>query len=160
MRLTTGFLLMLDSQDVFDIVAWHLLDQNERSTSCDGKCLYRAADGKRCAIGWIMPDDVYMLSFESMGVHDLASALQDSLRGESDQSSELCSSTTQNPPHISALRIRGANRVRALRLPRCSIRENVDDHHCFSVLPMHMRRRVVVRVRDKPNTVKRPRSHD
>ncbi|WP_395066127.1 hypothetical protein [Paraburkholderia silvatlantica] len=73
MKLTTRFLATLDAQDVFDVIAWQLLRQNARATAFDGvKCMYRAPDGKRCAIGWIMPDEVYHKTIEFMGVRDIA----------------------------------------------------------------------------------------
>jgi hypothetical protein len=76
MRVTTATLAMLDAQDVFDIVGWHLLHQNARATAFDGvKCMYRAAGGRRCAIGWIMPDEIYTKSLEFYGVRDLAARL-------------------------------------------------------------------------------------
>ncbi|CAB3758464.1 hypothetical protein [Paraburkholderia humisilvae] len=76
MKLTTTMLGTLDRQDVFDIVAWNLLRQNARATAFDRvKCLYRAPDGKRCAIGWLIPDDVYSKALEFFGVRDIAARL-------------------------------------------------------------------------------------
>ncbi|MFP4891261.1 hypothetical protein [Paraburkholderia sp. EG304] len=72
MRLTTAYLLTLDTQDVFDVVAWHLLRQNAQATLPNtARCMYRAPDGKRCAIGWLIPDDVYVSNIEFFGVRDL-----------------------------------------------------------------------------------------
>jgi hypothetical protein len=77
MHVTTRLMDELTAQDAFDIVAYQLLRQNERSTGSDGvKCLYRSRDGKRrCAIGWLMPDDVYSIGFEGSGVSNLAELL-------------------------------------------------------------------------------------
>lgn len=76
MRITTTMLGTLRKQDVFDVIGWHLLRQGTRATAFDGvKCLYRAPDGKRCAIGWIIPDEVYAKSLEFLGVRDLAARL-------------------------------------------------------------------------------------
>jgi len=76
MKLTTTMLAAFDAQDVFDIVAWHLLWQNSRATAIDRvKCMYRAPDGKRCAIGWLIPDDVYSKALEFFGVRDIAQRL-------------------------------------------------------------------------------------
>ncbi len=73
MKLTSSMLSALTRQDVFDIVAGCLLRQNARATAFDGvKCMYRAPDGKRCAIGWVMPDEVYHQTLEFLGVRDLA----------------------------------------------------------------------------------------
>ncbi|WP_157140646.1 hypothetical protein [Paraburkholderia graminis] len=64
---------------MFDVIGWHLLRQGTRATAFDGvKCLYRAMDGKRCAIGWIIPDEVYERSLEFLGVRDLAARLIES----------------------------------------------------------------------------------
>ncbi|MFP3549716.1 hypothetical protein SB861_03240 [Paraburkholderia sp. SIMBA_049] len=76
MKLTSTMLATLVPQDVFDIVAWHLLQQNARATGFDRvKCMYRAPDGKRCSIGWLMPDDVYSKGLEFFGVRDIAARL-------------------------------------------------------------------------------------
>jgi len=76
MKLTTTMLAALDAQDVFDIVAWNLLRQNARAVAFDRvKCMYRAPDGKRCAIGWLIPDDVYSKALEFFGVRDIAQRL-------------------------------------------------------------------------------------
>jgi len=39
------------------------------------KCMYRAPDGRRCAIGWLIPDDVYSKALEFFGVRDIAERL-------------------------------------------------------------------------------------
>jgi hypothetical protein len=76
MKLTTTMLDQLTRQDLFDVIAWNLLRQNAKATAPDGvKCRYRAPDGKRCAIGWIMPDDVYSEALEYRGVPDVATVL-------------------------------------------------------------------------------------
>ncbi|HKR40089.1 MAG TPA: hypothetical protein VJU59_10515 [Paraburkholderia sp.] len=83
MRLTTRMLPELDGQDVFDIAAWHLLRQHSQAIAPGtSKCMYRAPDGKRCAVGWLMPDDVYSRSLEFFSVRDLASMMLDSTRHE------------------------------------------------------------------------------
>jgi hypothetical protein len=75
MRVTTIMLPLLSAQDVFDIVATAMLRQNARATADGVKCMYRAPDGKRCAIGWLMPDEVYERSLEFFGVRDIAARL-------------------------------------------------------------------------------------
>ncbi|MBN3756034.1 hypothetical protein G3N95_24040 [Paraburkholderia sp. Tr-20389] len=72
MRITTTMLPLLSAQDVFDIVATAMLRQNARATADGVKCMYRAPDGKRCAIGWLVPDEVYEKSLEFFGVRDIA----------------------------------------------------------------------------------------
>lgn len=76
MHITRALMDALTEQDAFDIVAYNLLRQNERSIGRDGiKCLYRAPDGRRCAIGWLMPDDVYNPGYEGNGVSNLSALL-------------------------------------------------------------------------------------
>ena len=71
MKLTTSMLTGLPAQDVFDIAAWHMLQQNERAHDGGCTCRYRAADGLRCAVGWLIPDDEYRFEFEGCGVGGL-----------------------------------------------------------------------------------------
>jgi hypothetical protein len=46
-------------QEVFTAVVTHLLNQGERSVASSGNCLYRSPDGRRCAVGAIIPDELY-----------------------------------------------------------------------------------------------------
>jgi len=64
---------MLTMQEIFDTVVQHLLTQNEKSVDTfRGTCLYRTPDGKKCAVGALIPDDEYNVSMESTGdVHSL-----------------------------------------------------------------------------------------
>lgn len=48
----------LTTQQIFDKVAEHLLTQKERSIK-NGKCLYRGPYGLKCAIGALIPDELY-----------------------------------------------------------------------------------------------------
>jgi len=54
-------------QSVFDKVATHLLTQNCKSVE-DGACLYRAPNGMKCAIGALIPDELYDPVFEGQAV--------------------------------------------------------------------------------------------
>jgi hypothetical protein len=57
-------------QEIFNIVARHLILQGERSIlsgSRSGLCLYRGPDGKKCAGGVLIPDDRYLPVFEGAG---------------------------------------------------------------------------------------------
>lgn len=51
------------NQQVFDIAARHLLTQKQRSATprpgSKDRCLYRAPDGCKCAVGALIPDDIY-----------------------------------------------------------------------------------------------------
>jgi hypothetical protein len=46
------------AQEVFEFVAQHLLNQNQRCMN-NGKCAYRGEDGLKCAVGVIIADDEY-----------------------------------------------------------------------------------------------------
>ena len=59
--------MALTKQEVFDKVATHLLTQMEQSRSEAAKgfskeptgCAYRGDGGKMCAVGCLIPDDIY-----------------------------------------------------------------------------------------------------
>lgn len=62
----------MNSQEVFDTVAKHLFAQGERSM--DERAwgyAYRAVDGKKCAIGILIPDREYDPSMEDTAVRDI-----------------------------------------------------------------------------------------
>ncbi len=54
----------MNKQEVFDKVANHLLTQNRKAINTGNlspyvKCVYRTKDGRKCAIGCLIPDDQY-----------------------------------------------------------------------------------------------------
>lgn len=53
----------MDKQEVFNTVAKHLFAQGKRSMKSDSVgleyCVYRAPDGCMCAVGAILPDELY-----------------------------------------------------------------------------------------------------
>jgi hypothetical protein len=53
----------VNRQEVFNKVATHLLTQGVAAT-VGGECRYRTDDGKRCAIGCLIPDSLYMATLE------------------------------------------------------------------------------------------------
>jgi hypothetical protein len=60
---------MLTLQQVFDKAAVHLLTQRARALDASGDtCMYRAPDGKMCAVGALIDDDAYHLALEGRGV--------------------------------------------------------------------------------------------
>jgi hypothetical protein len=69
-------------QSVFDKVATHLLSQNEKSEH-DGECLYRDEKGNKCAVGCLIPDNLYSPEIEGAGVLDghIAGILSKSIVG-------------------------------------------------------------------------------
>lgn len=65
------FKLPETEQEVFDIVAAHMLKQNKRSIShIQSKgfvgCAYRGDNGLKCAAGCLIPDEIYNRNFESI----------------------------------------------------------------------------------------------
>lgn len=48
-----------DNREAFEIAAAHMLAQGKRAATDDGKCYYRGPDGTKCAIGALIPDEVY-----------------------------------------------------------------------------------------------------
>lgn len=57
-------------QQIFDVVATHLLTQNRRATAPSGGCRYRAVQGDgtvlKCAVGALIPDDLYYPDMEQL----------------------------------------------------------------------------------------------
>jgi hypothetical protein len=49
----------------------HLVSQTTRCVDLDGNCLYRGDQGTKCAIGCLIPDDVYKPEMENLGVMDV-----------------------------------------------------------------------------------------
>lgn len=70
MNITIYNLDKFTAQEVFDKVANHLLTQNKKSID-EGldECLYRSPDGLKCAIGCLIPDDMYKEEMEGAYIH-------------------------------------------------------------------------------------------
>lgn len=58
------------AQEVFDTVAKHLLAQNEQSKE-GTTCLYRGPKGTKCAVGCLIPDEMYDEVFNSLSLESL-----------------------------------------------------------------------------------------
>lgn len=54
---------------VYYHVAKHLLNQNEKSTNVLGQMAYRGMDGRKCAIGCLLPDELYGSFMEGVAVN-------------------------------------------------------------------------------------------
>lgn len=89
----------MTSQEVFDTVAKHLFGQGRPAAKLDefgdpDGCFYRSADGLKCAIGALIPDDQYDPEFEGSAastiahaipsLHGVSSSLLDCLQGVHD----------------------------------------------------------------------------
>lgn len=57
----------MNHQEVYERVAKHLIAQGERAMTI-GICSYRDKNNKRCAIGYLIPDEKYTESIEGVGV--------------------------------------------------------------------------------------------
>ena len=68
----------MTEQEIFDKVAKHLLDQGEPSVIGDS-CVYRGTNGRMCAAGVLIPDEVYSVEMEGKCFHSVAQKLPDSL---------------------------------------------------------------------------------
>lgn len=51
----------MHKQEIFDTVVNHLINQKQKSVKEGNKtnCLYRGPNGLKCAVGCLIPDDVY-----------------------------------------------------------------------------------------------------
>jgi hypothetical protein len=58
----------ITNQEIFNTVVTHFASMKHRSMLEDGEtCAYRAPDGNKCAIGVLIPDDVYRPDIEGQG---------------------------------------------------------------------------------------------
>lgn len=57
---------MLSRQAIYDRIKQHLLSQDGEAFHTSGNCAYHADDGKKCAVGCLIPDDKYQPSFEGL----------------------------------------------------------------------------------------------
>jgi len=57
-------------QEIFDTVVAHLFAQKHRAFS-NTRCVYRAGNGDKCAVGVLIPDDVYSPKMEGGNVEGL-----------------------------------------------------------------------------------------
>ena len=78
--------LPTDKQEIFDTVAVHLLTQNAKSlagnkaiknTSFEDNCLYRNDFGQKCAIGCLIPDELYDTGLEYHSAYELVQLATD-----------------------------------------------------------------------------------
>src|SRR4051812_610560 len=65
----------MTDQEIFDKVATHLLTQNAKSLLLEPgqpiSCLYRGREGKKCAIGCLIPDELYTPYIEGKRIFTL-----------------------------------------------------------------------------------------
>lgn len=63
---------MRTAQEIFDTVVKHLRQQGKLALSLDGyTCAYRGADGTKCAVGVLIPDELYSSKMEGYNLNNL-----------------------------------------------------------------------------------------
>lgn len=60
----------MTNQEIFDVVVRHLRKQNAKSRN-DVMCLYRGLCGMKCAVGCLIPDELYEKDLEGSSVQDI-----------------------------------------------------------------------------------------
>ena len=58
------------TEEIFEKVKTHLLDQGQQSIDKNGGCAYRGAEGRKCAIGCLIADEFYSKDLEGTGSCD------------------------------------------------------------------------------------------
>lgn len=66
--------------EIVEFVKEKLLNQYECSFN-ENECAYRGENGLKCAIGHLIPDDLYLPQFEGTGIHSI-SPIKNSPTGE------------------------------------------------------------------------------
>jgi hypothetical protein len=59
---------MLTPKDIFERVSTHLLAQGAVSEDDNGSCRLRSREGRKCAIGSLVRDEVYEEALEGVGI--------------------------------------------------------------------------------------------
>ena len=58
----------MTAQEIFDTVLEHLREQGKASTNRSGECRYRGEGGTACAVGCLIPDEMYDPMIEGLVV--------------------------------------------------------------------------------------------
>lgn len=77
----------MDKQLVYDMVRDHLMNQYEKSmsiSSVGSSCAYRGEKGLMCAIGCLIPDELYSPDIEGTSTHDLPVSVLDAIGVDDD----------------------------------------------------------------------------
>lgn len=59
---------MLSANEIFERVSTHLLAQRAVSEDENGSCRLRGGEGRKCAIGSLIRDDLYRTDIEGVGI--------------------------------------------------------------------------------------------
>lgn len=61
----------MNNQEIFDTVATHIIKQGKPSVNASGRCMYRGEDDTMCAVGALIPDEVYHDDIEDLLPNEL-----------------------------------------------------------------------------------------
>lgn len=59
----------MTKQEIFDTVLFNLRAQGRASMNATD-CMYRGENGAKCAVGWLIPDELYSDEIEDLNVWD------------------------------------------------------------------------------------------
>ena len=90
----------MTGQEIFDTVLAHLRKQGRASRTIAGGCRYRGPDGTACAVGCLIPDELYDPMIEGLGVGRIIEAVVPDYR--QDQTQELLPVFARIKNHIGA----------------------------------------------------------
>lgn len=105
----------MNAQQIFDKVAAHLLTQGKKamvSTDQAAACMYRGPNGTRCAVGCLIPDELYHEDFEYHTAKELPESLWTALEIDMPAHEELVMALQM--VHDNALPETWAKRLHAL----------------------------------------------
>ncbi len=72
----------MNAQQIFDTVVEHLAAQKVRCANEKGECLYRGPKGRKCAIGCLIPDEVYEPRMERLSPDLIPLAFPEEMRAQ------------------------------------------------------------------------------
>ena len=64
----------MTAQEIFDTVLTHLREQGKAAKGRDGDCQYRGTRGTACAVGCLIPDELYNPLIEGLSVDQIFKA--------------------------------------------------------------------------------------
>lgn len=83
----------MNKRNTFNIVAEHLLKQGGRASEAEGTCLYRASDGRKCAFGVLIPDELYNPILENTTVDHIFGLFSSRLKEQDRQKYDMVAAT-------------------------------------------------------------------
>jgi len=89
-------------QEIYDTVMNHLWKQGKIAYE-NSACRYRTEDGSKCAVGCLIPDNLYNNLFESSGVHGVIATLLDTPKFQISPYDELLDFFKRNEIFLSVI---------------------------------------------------------